>query len=288
MSSIVRLQGSGNTACPGWCVGCAAMPTPPADPTAAAAPSSAAVGGTNVTVTAAPPQSSGCQCSLASFLGLDKLCGGAGGCLNNARNCLGSIFPGLEATPALTALADPANLKSSNPAVAAAAEVKGQEDAAPQKIKSLKYLSTIGCTACYPDVEKAFLAGLDDCTESVRFAAAEYLRDMADCPCKICHEKSCCTPAIRKKLQDMACGKDKKTGCWKEPSPRVRRVARLALEKCGCAPPEPPPAEAAAKQPHAAEGPKKADLPQPEAPPLPEPPPPLPAPTPAKAAEAPK
>ena len=188
---------------------------------------------------------------------------GAGACslFSQVQNCLGSRFPGLESTPALTAISDPANLKSPNPAVATAAEVKAQEDAAPQKIKALHYLATIGCIHCYPDIEKAFLAGLDDCTESVRFEAAQDLRDLAGNACQHCREKSCCTPALRKKLADMACGVNEKTRCWKEPSSRVRRVARLALEKCGC----PPPPEVQ-PQSHPEEGPEKKDLPLPEPP----------------------
>jgi hypothetical protein len=190
------------------------------------------------------------------------LCGGATSLCTQVQNCLGSRFPGLEATPALTAIANPANLTSPNPAVAAAASVKAQEDAAPQKIKALHYLATIGCMNCYPDIEKAFLAGLDDCTESVRFEAAQDIRDMAGCPCQHCNVKSCCTPALRKKLKDMACGVNEKTGCWKEPSSRVRRVARLALEKCGCTPPEAQPQ----KPNRPEEGPEKKDLPLPDSP----------------------
>jgi hypothetical protein len=163
----------------------------------------------------------------------------------------------------MTAIADPANLKSPNPAVAAAADVKAQEDAAPQKIKALNYLAKVGCVSCYPDIEKAFLAALDDCTESVRFAAVQYLCDMAGRPCQCCGEKSCCTPALHKRLKDVALGVNEKTKCWKESSPRVRRVARLALERCCC----PPTPEAQPQQGHPEEGPEKKDLPiAPEAP----------------------
>jgi hypothetical protein len=65
----------------------------------------------------------------------------------------------------------PANLESQNPALKAAAKVKSEEDLAPQKIKAIKYLATIGC-GCYPGVREALLAALDDCTESVRYEAA--------------------------------------------------------------------------------------------------------------------
>jgi hypothetical protein len=65
-------------------------------------------------------------------------------------------------------LADPANLNSDNPAIKAAAEIKTEEDLAPQKIKAIRYLSTIAC-GCYPQVRPALLAALDDCTEEVRY-----------------------------------------------------------------------------------------------------------------------
>src|ERR1700685_425903 len=66
------------------------------------------------------------------------------------RNCLGSEFPGLESTPPLLALTNPATRNSSNPAVAAAAGAKADEDQAPQKIKAIRYLVTLGCAGCYP------------------------------------------------------------------------------------------------------------------------------------------
>ena len=98
------------------------------------------------------------------------------GLVDRIRNLLGMRFPGLEAKPPLLAITDPANMtEDSPPAVKAAAEIKAQEDQAAQKIKALRYLATIGCGGCYPDVEDAFLAALDDCTEEVKeaFEAAE-------------------------------------------------------------------------------------------------------------------
>lgn len=242
----------------GACLGCAAVPVPPAPAPIPPIPTGPA------TIVIGAPAAQGCGCSLPGFLGLDKLGGAAGGLFSRLRNFLGTRFPGLEATPPLTAISDPANLKSPNPAVAAAAEIKAEEDAAPQKVKALNYLAKIGCSACYPDVEKAFLAALDDCTEAVRFGAAENLRDIAGCPCQHCREKSCCSPALRKRLKELACGVNEKTKCFKEPSPRVRRAARLALEKCGC---PPPPECLPQQQTHPEEGPEKKDLPAaPEAP----------------------
>jgi len=195
--------------------------------------------------------------TLPEFLGLTGLFKAGAGCFGRLRNLLGSYYPGLESQPPMLAISDPANLDSPNPAVAAAADIKAQEDAAPQKIKALRYLAQIGCGGCYPDVEKAFLTALDDCTEEVRYEAAEALRKAAGDPCQFCQQTSCCSPAVRKKLKEVGTGLDEKTHCYKEPSPRVRRVARLALERCGGPPPE---------QPRPEEGPAQEDLPAQPAP----------------------
>ena len=144
---------------------------------------------------------------------------------------LGMRFPGLEGKPPLTAISDPANLESPTPAVKTAAEVKADEDAAPQKIKALRYLAGIGCTECYPDIEKAMRAALDDCTESVRYEAVKAIRKTAGDPCQACLATRCCKPEILKRLREMAY--DMREGCcYKEPSSRVRRLARLVLAEC--------------------------------------------------------
>lgn len=93
---------------------------------------------------------------------------------DNTLNRRGN-FPGLEKKPPVLRLADAANLESPNDAIRAAAEVKKEEDLAKQKVKALKYLATIGC-GCYDKdkkIEKAILAGLEDCTPSVRMAAID-------------------------------------------------------------------------------------------------------------------
>ena len=74
--------------------------------------------------------------------------------------------PGLERKPPPRAIADFRNLESPNPAIKKAAEIKAEEDLAPQKIKALKYLATVGC-GCYPGVKEALMAATDDCTEVV-------------------------------------------------------------------------------------------------------------------------
>jgi hypothetical protein len=138
--------------------------------------------------------------------------------------------PDRERLPPLKRIADPANLYSQNPAIAAAAKIKSEEDLAPQKIKAIKYLGTVGC-GCYEGVREALLAALGDCTEEVRYEAAIALCQVAGNPCKHCDGTGCCNAAVMNKLNDMAYGQDAK-GCCKEPSERVRQAAANALNAC--------------------------------------------------------
>lgn len=142
--------------------------------------------------------------------------------------------PALERKPPLTALVDPANFESPNPAIALAAELKKAEDEAPQKIKAIKHLAEIGCDGpdgCHANVGPALLAALDDCTEDVRLAAAEALAETAGDPCKHCAGAGCCSDAALTKLNDVAHGRDE-NGCFLESSLEVRRAAALALIAC--------------------------------------------------------
>lgn len=110
--------------------------------------------------------------------------------------------------------------------------IKQEEDAAPQKIAALRYLATIGCAGCYPGVEEAFIASMEDCTEEVRFEAILAIRHTTTCPCECCGKSSCCSEKIQKKLRELAFDTDD-SGRPKESSERVRRQARLALAQCG-------------------------------------------------------
>jgi hypothetical protein len=194
--------------------------------------------------------------SLPEFLGLNKLCEGIGAASSCVHNQLGYYFPGLEPKPPLLAISDPANMEEgASPAVKAAAEAKAEEDKAAQKAKAVRYLASLGCGKCYPDTEEALLSALNDCSEVVRFEAASGLRKNAGKPCNSCRVNSCCTPKIMEKLNSLAYETDA-TGCYVEPSARVRRMARLALCGCGGAvvpsstpPPEPLPAEGPAQEP---------------------------------------
>ena len=204
----------------------------PATPAVPPAPSSASVGTTTIVAVAPPPAAPRTPPNIFQLLGVNQLAKGIGVGVDRLRNRLGRRFPGLEAKPPLLAIADPENLKSPNPAVKSAAQIKAEEDAAPQKAKAVEYLGRIGCSKCYPDVEASLLAALDDCTEDIRFAAVSALRARAGCACQRCKRDSCCSDKIMKKLHKLAFEMDD-DGCFIEPSPRVRRMARLAMDGCG-------------------------------------------------------
>lgn len=171
--------------------------------------------------------------NLPQFLGVECVCRGVQGLVNGIRNRLGMAFPGLEAKPPLLAITDPANMsEDSPPAVKAAAEIKAQEDQAAQKIKAIRYLATIGCGGCYPDVEDALIAAMEDCTEEVRYEAVLAVRKTAGKTCVYCSCDSCCSEKVQKKLRELANGQGCPC-CVGEQSARIRRHARLALQACG-------------------------------------------------------
>lgn len=213
--------------------GCASTPPVPPPPAAPPLPTTATAGAGTV-VNVSPPAETCCpHPTLWEFLGVKGLAQGIGGLFNRVRNRLGSRFPGLEAKPPLLAITDPANMAAdAPPAVKAAAEAKAFEDQAAQKVKALRYLAKLGCTDCFPDIEKAILAALDDCTEVVRYEAVLAVRTLAGGPCAVCKANSCCSPAITKRLERLANEMDSQ-GCYVEPSARVRRAARLAVAACG-------------------------------------------------------
>jgi hypothetical protein len=201
-------------------------------------PTSASVGGTNIVAIAPPGQQCCPKQTLPQFLGIVGACNEIKTLCNNIRNRLGAIWPGLEAKPPVLSLTDPANLESANPAVASAAEVKAAEDGAAQKAKAIAYLASIGCAGCYPGIEEALIAALDDCTEIVRFETLKALRQQSMGPCKNCCRSACCSPKMREKMEKLAYELDSQ-GCYVEPSDRVRRMARLALCNCNCVPLKP-------------------------------------------------
>ena len=176
--------------------------------------------------------------------------------------------PQKERKPPLKRIADPANLESQNPAIKAAAKVKSEEDLAPQKVKAIKYLATIGC-GCYPGVREALLAALDDCTEEVRYQAAVAFCQAAGTPCQHCDRSGCCNAAVMTKLEELAHGQDD-NGCCKETSPRVRAAAENALNACRQRiPPSAEPATQPAPKKELPTEPTPAPLPSPPEKPVP-------------------
>ncbi|MBN2023831.1 MAG: hypothetical protein JW809_13680 [Pirellulales bacterium] len=138
--------------------------------------------------------------------------------------------PGLERETPIRRIADPENLQSDSAAVKLAAKIKTEEDLAPQKIKAIKYLATVGC-GCYEGVAEALLAKLDDCSEEVRFEAAIAFCEAAGNPCEYCGGKGCCSAKVMTKLHAVAYEQDE-NGCYTERSARVRQAAANALAAC--------------------------------------------------------
>jgi hypothetical protein len=133
----------------------------------------------------------------------------------------------------LKRIGDPANMLSGNQAIATAAKIKIDQDLAPQKIKAIKYLATIccGCKGYKKEVQEALLASLDDCTEEVRYQAAIALCECTGNICQTCNSPSCCSAEVMNKLNEVATKKDE-SGCFVEPSARVRAAALNALNAC--------------------------------------------------------
>lgn len=139
-------------------------------------------------------------------------------------------FPGLEKGKRVLSLNDPENLKSDNPAVKTAAEQKQAADEAPQKIKAIKYLGMIGC-GCDTSIRDSLEAALDDCDENIRYGACKAFALAAHRKCASCNFKSCCSRKVLDKLWKM--GYDRKdSGCYVDPSPKVRSAARQAFKAC--------------------------------------------------------
>jgi hypothetical protein len=249
--------------------GCAATPLPvPTTPVAAPNPFQTTTAGDATVVAFTPPSQTCCpKQTLPQYLGITQCWDTASTACGQTLACLGFLFPGLgdalQPGPPLLPITDPANLSpDAPPAVQTAAKIKAEEDQAAQKIQALRYLATIGCAGCYPGVDDALIAALEDCTEEVRYEAVLAIRKTAGCVCKCCNKKACCSEKIQKKLREIAFETDD-TGCPKEMSDRVRRQARLALAQCGPAEAEPQPVQEVPDVP--TEGPAEGPAEGPEA-----------------------
>lgn len=188
--------------------------------------------------------------TLPRYLGLNTAWGGVRNLAYRTRLRASHYIPALEPHPAAAipmALGDPACMTSPSPAVAAAAEHQNAEATAPAKIKAVAYLVS-AAPSSDPKIEEAILAALDDASESVRAATLQAILDANDKCCEPnCSlsksNESCstccstcggfCTPAIAQKIYQIGYDFDEK-GCPREPSARVRRLARLA--SLGCPP----------------------------------------------------
>jgi len=168
--------------------------------------------------------------TLWSFLEIPQGVKKVQGALTNRRGNL----PRTEPKDALKALNDPANLESPDPAIKRAAEIKKAEDLKPQKIKAIKYLTSIGC-GCYDkdgSVTKALIAASEDCTEDVRLTTMNEILEAAKGKCcSNCGQVCCCNDDMLKKLAQIAYERDE-YGCYSEPSKRVREAAAQALAAC--------------------------------------------------------
>ncbi len=168
--------------------------------------------------------------TIWSFLGIPQAYDHLHGALTNRKG----KHPGLEKKPALTELADPANLESEVPVIKKAAEIKKAEDEKKQKIKSIRYLTEVGC-GCYDtdgSITEALLAASSDCTEEVRLTTVRSIGEAASkACCANCGETCCCNKKVLLRLAEMAYERDD-TGCYLEPSARVREAAAVALQAC--------------------------------------------------------
>lgn len=214
--------------------GCASTPvsTTPQPPTPQ---TSAQVGDQTIVAIMPQPAAGPTLPSLPEFLGIPQLFKGTFGAFRFLRDRitarLGGMFPGLEPRPPLKLLADPANLsEDAPPSVQAAAKIKQEQDAGAQKAKAAAYLATVGC-GCYEGVAEALAENLNDCNEEVRHATVKALREIGSKATCACGGNSCCTEEVHKGLMRLAWEVDD-SGCFVEPSQRVRRLARLALENC--------------------------------------------------------
>lgn len=168
--------------------------------------------------------------TLWSFLGIPQ---GLRFLRDNTLNRTGNR-PGLERKPPLKPIGDPSNLKSEDPAIKKAAEVKQAEDQKKQKIKAVKFLAQIGC-GCYNrdgSITDALAKAMDDCTEEVRLATVQAITEAAMGEmCVHCKRRSCCSEELTNKLYEIAYERDE-NGCYLEPSERVRDAAAEALRAC--------------------------------------------------------
>ncbi|MGL4465352.1 MAG: hypothetical protein ACRC1K_24645 [Planctomycetia bacterium] len=243
-----------------WSTPARAQYLPPVtDPAAAAVAAPTAAAAPAVAAPAAAPT------NLFSLLGLTKagckackqcICNsGIGKLLTGFTSPLSSFTGGV--VPSLCPPQTPTDAQAAQPgAQGAAAAIQKEEAEAKARRAAVKYLATINCHY-YPEAEKALIESLrTDRNECVRYEAA------------LAFAQGCCCSkrTINALTLTVSCGD--KDGNPSETSPRVQKMARIALARCvACyqeaaprTPPEAPtpgsPAPAAAPKASAGVGPR--------------------------------
>lgn len=159
--------------------------------------------------------------------------------LRDSRINRDGLSPGKERKPPVLSIADPKNLEEGAPEMLkAAAQIKMDQDLAPQKIKALRYICSIGCS-CYNKqtaglIEKVLVEAMQDCTVDVRLAAMQVVLANAGNKCACSGQgqcETCCSEGVVKKLQEIAYKMNDK-GCYIEPNQQVRNLAERALSAC--------------------------------------------------------
>ncbi|MCA9188080.1 MAG: peptidylprolyl isomerase [Pirellulaceae bacterium] len=191
--------------------------------TAQAAAGAAAAAGV-AGVPATPPP------TIWDFLGVPQFFRGTARLGTRVRHRLNRALPFGKPLPPLE-LPPP---EKASPQAAAAGEAMEVEASAEVNAQALRYLGKFGCsTTCFPKNEAAIYNGLTDCMETTRLASVQAALGSVSGRCPSCSRGACCSARIQEQLCKLGFGKDAHD-CWQEPSPRIRRLARLALSRCRC------------------------------------------------------
>ncbi|WP_166819901.1 hypothetical protein [Thalassoroseus pseudoceratinae] len=170
--------------------------------------------------------------TIWQFLGLEKCVQHIGDKTEHVTALAEHHIPGLKPVSPLKSLVHPDLAHSPSDSVRLASQVAKKKAQVPQIKAALASVAESGC-ACDPAAEQALLAGLENCFPEVRKAAAEAVRDSVEHGENFCDAKTCCSPAIRKRLLKIGWGR-LPNGCPLEPVGEVRLAARQAYRACGC------------------------------------------------------
>lgn len=167
--------------------------------------------------------------TLPRYLGIDVVCERTALLARHTREKVAVFLPVAEPKVIAVPLSHPDNAMSPSPTIANVHKLKQQQAENGVKVKAVGALAALGCAAD-PHVEEGILAALDDPCADVRIAGVEaVLKSTRGCRNEC---QGCCSELIRIKLTNMVFERSL-SGCWTEPSPKARRLARLALDACG-------------------------------------------------------